>query len=125
MTKRRQRYAGTSNHHRFIETWIALLHVHCSSGIEVRHMWGMTELSPVGSIGLPTGQQLAEGMSTDDMLDRKVRNITNHCSWLFFLSCMCAMVGLTCCVTGCMISRVCHPCNLHQNMVFTKTPLRM
>jgi hypothetical protein len=35
-------------------------------------MWGMTELSPVGSIGLPTGQQLAEGMSGDDLLDRKV-----------------------------------------------------
>ncbi|WIA41363.1 hypothetical protein OEZ86_004955 [Tetradesmus obliquus] len=41
------------------------------SGIEVRHMWGMTELSPVGSIGLPTGPQLAEGMSDDDLLDRK------------------------------------------------------
>jgi hypothetical protein len=26
----------------------------------------------VGSIGLPTGQQLAEGMSQDDLLDRKV-----------------------------------------------------
>eukprot|EP00878_Enallax_costatus_P023385 GHUV01024873.1.p1 GENE.GHUV01024873.1~~GHUV01024873.1.p1 ORF type:complete len:151 (+),score=11.87 GHUV01024873.1:176-628(+) len=41
-------------------------------GIEVRHMWGMTELSPLGSIGVPTGVQLAEGMSKKDMLDRKV-----------------------------------------------------
>jgi hypothetical protein len=29
--------------------------------------------SVLGSIGLPTGQQLAEGMSSDDLLDRKVR----------------------------------------------------
>jgi hypothetical protein len=29
--------------------------------------------SRFGSIGLPTGQQLAEGMCNDDLLDRKVR----------------------------------------------------
>lgn len=39
-------------------------------------MWGMTELSPVGSIGLPTGQQLAEGMSTDDLMALKVSRAT-------------------------------------------------
>lgn len=45
----------------------------CSEyGIEVRHMWGMTELSPLGSIGLPTGAQLAEGMSKEDLINRKV-----------------------------------------------------
>lgn len=50
-----------------------LLLLLCSEyGIEVRHMWGMTELSPLGSLGVPTGVQLAEGMSKEDMIDRKV-----------------------------------------------------
>lgn len=41
-------------------------------GVEVRHMWGMTEISPLGSVGVPTSQQIGDGLTTDEMLDIKV-----------------------------------------------------
>lgn len=35
-------------------------------------MWGMTEISPLGSVGVPTSQQIGDGLTTDEMLDIKV-----------------------------------------------------
>lgn len=44
----------------------------CSAGIEVRHMWGMTEISPLGSLGLPTGSEHRAGLSQREAVVRKV-----------------------------------------------------
>jgi hypothetical protein len=44
----------------------------CSLGVEVRHMWGMTEISPLGSLGVPTSTQIGDGLSKDELLDIKV-----------------------------------------------------
>ncbi|KAF8064630.1 alkK [Scenedesmus sp. PABB004] len=41
-------------------------------GVAVSHMWGMTELSPLGSLGAPTGPQAAAGMTREESVDRKV-----------------------------------------------------
>eukprot|EP00775_Hariotina_reticulata_P012260 gene12260-12398_t len=39
--------------------------------IEVRHMWGMTELSPLGSVGVPTRRQTAEGLNLQELVNLK------------------------------------------------------
>jgi hypothetical protein len=41
-------------------------------GVEVRHMWGMTELSPLGSLGVPTSLQMGDGLSQQELIDIKV-----------------------------------------------------
>jgi hypothetical protein len=35
-------------------------------------MWGMTEISPLGSLGVPTSTQIGDGLSKDELLDMKV-----------------------------------------------------
>jgi hypothetical protein len=35
-------------------------------------MWGMTELSPLGSLGVPTTLQIGDGLTADELLDIKV-----------------------------------------------------
>jgi hypothetical protein len=50
----------------------------CSMGVQVRHMWGMTELSPLGSLNVPKGCQLDTGLSQEEALDCKVRGALQH-----------------------------------------------
>lgn len=60
-----------------------LLHVCCCSlGVEVRHMWGMTEISPLGSLGVPSSLQIGDGLSRDELLDIKVCFVTLQVSHL-------------------------------------------
>lgn len=47
--------------------------VWCSMGVTVRHMWGMTELGPLGSVNVPKGSQLEAGLTQEEALDYKVR----------------------------------------------------
>jgi hypothetical protein len=44
----------------------------CRLGVEVRHMWGMTEISPLGSLGVPSSLQIGDGLSREELLDIKV-----------------------------------------------------
>lgn len=50
-----------------------------SRGITVAHMWGMTELSPLGSLGTPTAQQLGDGATQQQRIDIKARPAA--CCW--------------------------------------------
>lgn len=48
-------------------------------GVDVRHMWGMTEISPVGSLGTPSGAHLADGpLSREEIIDLKVSQGRPH-----------------------------------------------
>jgi len=47
----------------------------CSRGIQVRHMWGMTELSPLGSLGLPKYSQTVGGLSQAELRDLKTAQV--------------------------------------------------
>jgi hypothetical protein len=38
-------------------------------------MWGMTELSPLGSLGVPSRQQIAEGLDLQTLVNLKVGTI--------------------------------------------------
>lgn len=50
----------------------------CSLGVEVRHMWGMTEISPLGSLGVPTSTQIGDGLSKEELLDIKVGSTAQY-----------------------------------------------
>eukprot|EP00879_Flechtneria_rotunda_P013367 GHRR01013957.1.p1 GENE.GHRR01013957.1~~GHRR01013957.1.p1 ORF type:complete len:477 (+),score=139.27 GHRR01013957.1:1442-2872(+) len=47
-------------------------------GVEVRHMWGMTEISPLGSIGVASGSQVAAGLSQNQLIGIKVSQGRPH-----------------------------------------------
>ncbi|KIZ05685.1 fatty-acyl-CoA synthase [Monoraphidium neglectum] len=47
-------------------------------GVEVRHMWGMTELSPLGSLGLPKYSQVEGGLSEAELRDLKLAQGRPH-----------------------------------------------
>ncbi|WIA13606.1 hypothetical protein OEZ85_007172 [Tetradesmus obliquus] len=40
-------------------------------GVDVRHLWGMTELSPLGSLGTLTSGQIGDGLTHDDVISLK------------------------------------------------------
>jgi hypothetical protein len=45
----------------------------CRHGVDVRHLWGMTELSPLGSLGTLTSGQMGDGLTHADTITLKVR----------------------------------------------------
>jgi hypothetical protein len=47
--------------------------VACRHGVDVRHLWGMTELSPLGSLGTLTSGQMGDGLTHDETIALKVR----------------------------------------------------
>lgn len=51
------------------------MHKPHSRGIQVRHMWGMTELSPLGSLGLPKHCQAEGGLSQAELRDLKTAQV--------------------------------------------------
>jgi hypothetical protein len=44
----------------------------CRHGVDVRHLWGMTELSPLGSLGTLTSGQMGDGLTHDETIALKV-----------------------------------------------------
>eukprot|EP00882_Tetradesmus_deserticola_P001881 GHRQ01002017.1.p1 GENE.GHRQ01002017.1~~GHRQ01002017.1.p1 ORF type:complete len:566 (+),score=249.76 GHRQ01002017.1:439-2136(+) len=40
-------------------------------GVDVRHLWGMTELSPLGSLGTLTSGQIGDGLTHDEVIALK------------------------------------------------------
>lgn len=44
----------------------------CSHGVDVRHLWGMTELSPLGTLGTLTAGQIGDGITQAEVLTAKV-----------------------------------------------------
>lgn len=63
---------------------IVLYAIYCSHGVDVRHLWGMTELSPLGTLGTLTPGLIGDGITRDEMLTAKVRRFQiyiSHCSW--------------------------------------------
>lgn len=47
-------------------------------GVQVRHMWGMTELSPLGSLGMPKHCQVDGGLSEGELRDLKTAQGRPH-----------------------------------------------
>lgn len=50
----------------------------CSHGVDVRHLWGMTEVSPLGTFGTLTAGQIGDGLTREEAITLKVRSRQEH-----------------------------------------------